>query len=482
MDSAEALIVSDLLATLDGQHVALLSRLAYQPQGIPLDEISPALLDSLTGRLRSTLVADKAAGVLRPRSPHVGALLASAFDGAALREDTSGGAALLRALSQAQARNDFDTALRLFRSGGGHFFMHFFGMEACQQVIAGFPEQMRRETRTLIFASAMHALKAGNVSRARHLIAHHFGAEANDLTRVLEKTDRYCLDFRLFRFLMAMYEDRPITDTMRERLFDALGEVPLEDHLQRGSFYNAMLEVFVRRRQFDAAVELARRARFHYQRAEAHLLGFYIDLYLAILALMRGTLPAAKSHLRDAGETLQKVPFETPSDKRILGLVSAVIRYEQGEVRPLVDFLNDEFDQFAYGEIWPTVAELAINYGGQALSRCIAIPAARVFLDKWRVQEWRSNRFRTLITLREVAILQNGNRWQEAADLLTAVQSRINRTWVEGAADNLLRLVDPQEIALATAWLRHLIWEVPSRPMLREQLAALLRNDHVTER
>lgn len=489
MDSAEALIISDLLAGLDARQVAVLSRLAENPQGIPLAEVPRTVREGLARRMRMTLVADSESGLLRPRSQRIGLLLAEALRGGrhadgvcAVQQDTGGQRDLFDSMRAAQAHGDFDEALRLFRKGGGHFFMHFYGMEACQRAIEGFSEEMRSDDRTLVFAATMHALKAGNVSRARHLMARRFGGEANDLARVLEGGGHFALDFRLFRFLMAMYEDRVITDAMRERLFEALGEVPLDDHLQRGSFYNAMLEVFVRRRQFDAAVELAGRARHHYRLAEAHLLGFYIDLYLAILALMRGTLAAAETHAREAGETLRKVPFETKSDERILGLVGAVIRYEQGDLRSLVRFLNEEFDQFAYGEIWPTVAELAINYGGQALSRHIAIPAARVFLDKWRVQEWRSNRFRMVITLREVAILQSGNRWQEAADLLTAVQSRINRTWVEGAVDNLLRLVDPQEIALALAWLRHLIWEVPSRPMLRDQLAELLRNDHLTER
>src|SRR5690606_20308238 len=103
--------------------------------------------------------------------------------------------------------------------------------------------------------------------------------------------------------------------------------------------------------------------------------------------------------------------------------------------------------KLAYGEMWPTLAELAIDYGGSALARHVALNAARIFLNRWHVQEWRSNRFRLAITLREVALLQGAGRWQEAADMLTAVQSRVNRTWVEGAVDNLIRLVDPSEIA-----------------------------------
>ena len=478
-----ALIAADILPTLTPGERTVLVALTSAGNGLDANGVDPAALTGLCERLANAILFDRAAGRVSFRHPEL-----TVHFRAALHLERSGGMRTgtqddtVAAIVAAQQRGDFDEALRLFKVGGGEFFMHFHGLERCLDTLQGFPEAMQERENVLVFAYTMHALKSGNVARARHLISRRFGADAHDVTRVLRDTERFPLEFRLFRFLMAMYEDIAITDAMRDMVFDALGEVPLDDHLQRGSFYNAMLEVVVRRREYDAADEIARRARHHYGQADAHLLGFYIDLYQAILCLMRGAMSVAETHVRDADESLAKVPFDTPSDARILGLVKAVIRYEQGDVRTLVRFLNEEFDRFAYGEIWPTVAELAINYGGLALSRHVAPAAARVFLDKWRVQEWRSNRFRLVITLREVAVLQNGNRWQEASDLLTALQSRVNRTWVEGAVENLVRLVDPQEIALVLAWLRHLIWEVPSRPLLREQVTEFLRNGHLTDR
>lgn len=486
MNSPESLLVRDCLAGVPAKELDVLARIADAPSGIFDTSLDNEVLAALLARFPNTLRHDRSRGTVRFDSRELARLFAEVI--APDRPDLSQAAIranspeLVERILAAQARQDRVEALRLFREGGGVFFMHFHGLETCLRVLQSFPKEMQKRENLLVFAFAMHALKSGNVSRARYLIGERFGPEAHDLEYVLDQPARFPLDFRLFRFLMAMYEDAPITDAMRAELFELLGQVPLDDHLQRGSFYNAMLEVFVRKRELDAAMEIARRARFHYAQADAHLLGFYIDLYQAILSLMRGDLLAAEGHAREADAALVKVGFESKSDERILGLVKAVIRYEQGDIQALVRFLNEEFDRFAYGELWPTVAELAINYGGQALSRHIAVAAARVFLDKWRVQEWRSNRFRLVITLREVAILQTGNRWQEAADLLTAVQSRINRTWVESAVENLLRLIDPQEIALAMAWLRHLIWEVPTRPMLRDQVGELIRNDHLTER
>ncbi|MVA97409.1 LuxR family transcriptional regulator [Nitratireductor sp. CAU 1489] len=489
---AGALIAAELLGLLSDPFKTLLEALARAPDGLATDLVDAGRVVELCDRFPALVRVDADRGVLTFRVAEVAAAFRTALAPISARQGTDAVApetgdaprsdGTVAAILAAQKQGDFDEALRLFYAGGREFFMHFHGLDQCLEVLDGFPEDWRDRHNVLVFAYTMHALKSGNVSRARHLITRRFGAESLDLNLVLDDRARFPLDFRLFRFLMAMYEDIAITDKSRALVFDALGEVPLDDHLQRGSFYNAMLEVAVRRREYDSADEIARRARHHYRQADAHLLGFYVDLYQAILCLLRGALTAADSHARHAGQTLARVPFETPSDGRLLGLVKAVIRYEQGDVRTLVRFLNEEFDRFAYGEIWPTVAELAINYGGQALSRHVSSAAARVFLDKWRVQEWRSNRFRLVITLREVAILQNGNRWQEASDLLTAVQSRANRTWVEGAVENLIRLVDPQEIALVMAWLRHLIWEVPTRPMLRDQVAVLLTNDHLTDR
>lgn len=476
MNSPERLVIDDLVAGLGANARAAVARLAREPEGLAPDRLPKPVRDELLARLPRTLRVEEATGTIRFRAPELAGLFLDALD------DAKAPDAIVACILQAQTDGNDAEALRLFRDAGGVFFMHFFGMDACHEVLRGFPEDMAEEESVLVFASAMHALKAGNVSRARHLIGGRFGPEVHDLDRLLAQPDRFPVDLRLFRFLMAMYEDIPITDAMRARLFDALGEVPLDDHLQRGSFYNAMVEVLVRKRELDAASEVARRARFHYAEASAHLLGFYIDLYLTMLCLMRGALAEAEGHARNAAETLGRVPFDAASDERILALVQAIIRYERGDVQSLARFLSEDFDEFAYGENWPTLTELAINYGAQALSRHVAIAAARTFLDKWRVQEWRSNRFRLVITLREVAILQNGNRWQEAADLLTTIQSRVNRTWVEGAAKSLGRLVDPQEIAIVLAWLRHLIWEVPRRAMLRDQLAELLKNDHLTER
>jgi ATP/maltotriose-dependent transcriptional regulator MalT len=476
---AETLLVRDVVRSLDAEQRAALRRIAA---GVPASRsggVGALLRDELLARFPNMLRLDAREGTLRFNAPELAPLFMAALEESA--EPGDEGDPPQRILN-ALASGDPAAALELFRQAGGTFFIHFHGAETCLRVLNAFPRAMQQNEQTLVLSGAMHALKAGSTSRARYLVSQRFGADALDLALALSQPQRFPVELRLFRFVMAMYEDLPITDAMRVRLFDALGEVPLDSHLQRGSFYNAMLEIHVRRRELDAAAELARRARHHYSATGAHLLGFYVDVYQAVLSLMRGAPAKAETFVWEAREALGRVPFETESDARILGLVHAVIRYEQGDMQPIVRFLGDDFDKFAYGEMWPTLAEMTINYGGSALARNVSLQAARTFLDRWHVQEWRSNRFRLAITLREAALLQAANRWQEATDLLTPLQSRVNRTWVEGAVDSLIRLSDPGEIGIALAWLRHLIWEVPRRHLLSDQLSELLRNDHLSDR
>ncbi|MCV0396300.1 MAG: LuxR C-terminal-related transcriptional regulator [Rhizobiaceae bacterium] len=385
-------------------------------------------------------------------------------------------------IRMAQDRGEFARALALFEENGGIYFIHYHGNDACLDVLNRFPQEVVEAEEMLTLALAMHALKAGNVTHARLLMVRRFGDDMLSLETVIRGRGRYSLAVRQFRFLMAIYEDHTVSNTLRALLFDMLAEFPIDDHLHRGGFYNSMLAVCLQRHELNEAEEIAKRAHHHYREAEAHLLVFYIELHRVVFSLRRGMLAEAERWVSQAREALGRVRFDTPTDQRLLNLLDGVVAYEKGEPEHLVRFVAEEFDKFAYGEIWPTVVELALVYCSRVVSRQVGLGAAISFLDKWRVQEWRSRRFNLAITMREVEILQSANRWQSAADRLMTVQSRINLTWVESAEEALARLVDPIEIELAMAWLRHLIQHQPRRPFLRDQVEMLSRNENIGER
>ncbi len=479
-------MATDLLLQLDEEEKSVLATAAQSLDGATFGNSHAA--QRLAEKLPSSVQLQHDTGHIAFRSQ----ALRDAF-GTVLRNETGesqlacamalyANGKFVEAIELAQSAGEYSQALEWFREQGNSFFMHLHGLDACQRIIGNFPVEMKQNNASLILALAMHALKSGSVNRARHIIQQYYGRQALDLGWVVKNNGEYSREFRSFRLVMSIYEDATVSNAVRDAMFNLLGEFELDDHLNRGGVYNTMLEVCIQRQQLDAAEEMANRAIHHYKLANAHLLVFYIELHRAVFSLVRGVISEVESATQAADLALSQVTFNTPTDHRLLGLIKAVLSYEKGDSVQLVRFLNEEFDKFAYGELWPTITELALYYGSLAISGELGISAARAFLDKWRIQEWRSRRFNFVITVRQVDILQDHNRWQEACDLLTSVQSRINLTWVESAEEALGLLDDTREIAVAFAWMRHLIRDSTKDPMRLRQLEHFQSNPHINDR
>ena len=389
---------------------------------------------------------------------------------------------LTEAILTFQQAGFHELALRVFAAADGQFFVYMHGPEAFDRVLAGFPSSFATQSETIVMALALQALKRGDVSLARRLITDRYGEAANDIEAVFSPRSLFSREFRGFRHLMMIYEDVHPSGELLERVFGLLAEFPVDAHFQRGRFYNSVLEFYMRSRRFDEAEDVALRARHHYEQAHSPMLTFYVVLHQAIMRLMMGDVISARKYAADAAQCLQRIPFESPNDSRLVTLLNACIEYEGGNTEPLARFLTLELDEFAHGEIWPTLIEFALQYGSQALSEHFSTTAARSFLDRWRVYQIHSRQFRAMIEVREAAVLQNGNRWQEAAEKLASIDSVVTRSWVQSAGDELTRLVGRDDIGLALIWLRHLVYEAPTRPSIEAQLAAISGNLYLTER
>src|SRR5690606_26018308 len=108
----------------------------------------------------------------------------------------------------------YHRALALFEENGGVYFIHFHGKDACLEVLNRFPREMMDTEETLTLALAMHALKAGNVTHARFLMVRRFGESMHNLEMVIREPGRFSLAVRLFRFLMAIYEDHAVSNEL----------------------------------------------------------------------------------------------------------------------------------------------------------------------------------------------------------------------------------------------------------------------------
>ncbi len=450
-----------LATALAGDDNGALTRLEILPERIPKD-----ISEQLT-------VAVKAELAKRSQTPKSAMLLGQAFEA----ENR-----LPEAIAAYQGAQRFDLALQTLNRGHDDFFIHIYGSTAFDHVLSGFPEDLTKSSETLMLCRAMQALKRGYMTLARRLIADWLGPTANDPAIVFAANSPFSLKFRAFRLIMLIYEDVQVTEVLLKQIFTLLDELPLSDHLARGSFYNAVLEFFARKRRFAETEDLARRARHHYQLAKVPLLVFYISLHQAMGRLTSGDANAALAHAQMATTELASVPFESPSDQRLLSLLIACISYEGGKVEPLARFLNQDFDDFSNGEIWPNLIELALYYGSLALSQHYSTLSARSFLDRWRVTDWRNPGLAAMMDLREVVLLQNANRWQEAAERLAALPQRITRAWVLAQTAEFARLTDRNEVAAALLWLRHLAFEGPKRPGLIDKLTAISGNPLLTAR
>jgi ATP/maltotriose-dependent transcriptional regulator MalT len=469
-DTLARFLASELLAPMRaGELAALAAWLDGSPGSIASPELL-SLLDPVRPALRHALAAEIAS---RSEHPERVAELAAAYAEQGLMTD---------AIMMWQSIGRFDDAFAVYAAGGGRFYLYRHGAAAFDRVLAGFPADYALGNDTLVMSLAMQALKHGEVARARRLLADRFGSGVNDFHSVFTHRDRYSTDLLAFRVVMLIYEDYQLTDELFEQVFDTLGDLPLDDHIVRGSFYNSVLEFYIRGRRLAAAEDVAQRALYHYEQAKVPMLAFYISLHQALMRLLMGDASNARQHADQAARYLRAVEFDSPGDDRLLALLNACVDYEGGKPEPLARFLSTELDDFVHGEIWPSLIEFALHYGSQALSEHFSTIAARNFLDRWRVYQVSNRQFGLMIELREAAILQNANRWQEAAEKTAALATRITRAWVAAAGEELERLKDRDEIVQAMIWLRHIVYEQPTRPHLERQLGFIIGNLNLTGR
>lgn len=380
-----------------------------------------------------------------------------------------------------QWAGEFGAAEHLLEASHSWYFLYFHGAEAFDAVMDGFPEAASLSSDTVALCRALQALKHGEVSLARRLLAGRFGHDALDPAKVFAERRRFPVAFRCFRLVMLIYEDIPLTDDLLSLAFAILDDLPLEAHLLRGSLHNAILEFYLRTRRFAEADDVAERALAHYRAANAGLLAFYISLHLSMMRLMAGDAAAAGNWAEEAERDMADLAFDSPHDRLLLKLLKGCIAYEDGNDEALILFLNRDLDLFSHGEIWPTLIEFALQYGSQALARRYSIIAARSFLDRWRVYQVQNRQFQIMIDSREVAVLQNGNRWREATERLSALPTPFGGAIVDDPRA-LSRLSTRDEIAVALCWLRHVVFETPTRPGLPAALATLHANLALTAR
>lgn len=385
-------------------------------------------------------------------------------------------------IEHALARGDVEGAYSEFEAAGGWYLYYLLGPDTFSQLLRGFPESDMKVRIQLVLSQVLLAFKDGETAWARHHLGAFFGNRLLDIDHCVSDACDLPLSARTLRLILLIYEDGPISERLLRRLYNFLPQIPADAHLIRGSVYNAMIDFYIRMRRYDQADEAALRALRSYERGQTPLLCFYASLHRAVLRLFSGDISQADKRIKVTRHWLDMAGFDSPGDEILLNLVAAAVAVEQGESGPMLQFLETDLEAFETGDVWPTMAEIAVQNGTSVLFVQHGLRAALSFLDHWGRFKIMNPNFRIMIETRRAQILQNANRWGEAAQGLASLQARFDRVWIASAGEELTRIEERHEIILALTWLRQLVYEHPRQPFLNDRLRLMRRNPRLSSK
>lgn len=443
----------------------VLERIPFARPGQPL---GPALQ-----ALRTPLSAAHAACVERARADHATARVLAAAQFALGRSH--------EAIATLQSIGAWNAAVEALRMAGGSYYSDIHGPADFDAMLARFPAELLQKDALLVTCRAMQAAKNGEIEACRNILAQRWPGAADPLAMLADR--RVGFEARMFRFTVMPWEDIAPTPAIMSAAQQLLAEIPPGNHRLHGAYANVMLELYIHARRFAEAEHEAKRAAKHYAQVGIPILSFYIDLHRAIIALFLGEVRRGQQHAVSARKFLRAVPYGIEAETRILRAVEACIDFESGKPEPLARLLAQEFDLLVQGQLWPALVELVLTHGSLALGESRSMQAARALLGVWHAVAARSDRFDTLIAIREVAMSQNAGRWAEAgyAARQITLGPAPDAPLRQGPAA-LRALTDRDQIALALVWLRQFAWLEPRRAGLEEMLEAMAANPALTLR
>ncbi len=468
-----ALLARQLVTLLSPAARTDLALVLTPPGGLALAAVPDGTLDEFARILAGLLHLDRGGGWIEAASHSVrkALLLGLRVNGSASAStDTPG------RIREAIAEERPEEALSLFRAGGGMFFAHVHGLEAAQRTVNAFPESVRQGTEVLRLAEAINAMKAGSMAQAKDLVA-AVHEVARTLATLCRQADSVSLDVICCRLVVAVSDEEPMEREVLELLFGVLERLPADAAMRRGMLYNVALDAFVRQGQWETAYEAALQARYHFTNARALLPAFYIELYFALIELARGNVRGAQASLAKANAALEQEPAHSCNDRRLLQAMEGICLYELGDAEPLTA-LAAALEGGVFGEIWPSIAGPLIYYGTRALALRRGSGPAEAYLGRWRLQQWRSERFAAEIAVSEVELLQSGGRWHAADEVL----QQLAAAWRLGSSDILTGSAEAVRIEYHLRRRRAMLQTAAGDASLQASLEALLAGNRLTVR
>lgn len=304
---------------------------------------------------------------------------------------------------------------------GGPFIAISQGLDVATAIEQQLPSDLLLDHMMIGLFQVVNALKSGDLAKADSLVA---VLADNHAIPSLEDCDASTRpELVCVLFMKAIYADEDVSAKAIENLFSSLSTIPKDAFWMRAIFYNAGLDVFMRQSRVAEAEQAAQRALFHYRATGAPGIEFYVLLYLVIIKLWHGDVRAAEETIQNAEAALKVLQGATANDALLLRSFQLIVRYEAGDESMFIEHLMTGEASIPFGELWPSVAEPIVSYGRRALASHVTPAAAYSWVRRWRVRQWRSDRFDQLISFHESQALQALGRWQEADEILSSITS-----------------------------------------------------------
>lgn len=388
---------------------------------------------------------------------------------------------IVHLIRQAILQDRTDEALLEFDRAGGIFFALLHGVETARRIVDTFPEAIRASSEQLILANIFNTMKSADVAYARRLFDEYVGPAFDDIDKILEP-GAFSDDVTYCRLCFALFEEEVLPQSAVEALFRIAQEAPQGASLQKGVLYNVAVGVFAERRQWATAEETARLAKYHFRNARATLAAFYIDIFFVLIEFARGRFDLVRLYLAEARQALEQEGRQATNDMRLLTAFEHILEYEEGNSAPLTRFLLSDLDHDWFDEVSSSQGWTFIGIGSLAMAVTVTLSAARAYIDRWRLQQWQSQRFASAVRLADIQVLQFHGRWLEADELLAELTKMTGDEYLRFVTPSLSDICENQQIHTAMRWCRSLLETSPKSELLRDALSRLAGNGSLDAR
>lgn len=335
-----------------------------------------------------------------------------------------------------------DQAIDRFNAAGGALYAFCHGYPSLGRVLDAMPEDLWKDHESVLGALVFYLVKQGRAGRAKaHL-------EAMDLR--FEKTAR--LD--VYDLLVAIHLGDHVSEEKLRGWIGLERQLPLNDPLLEGLYYNAMLVMHVRFGRLGEARTTGQRAIACYREARHDYLEHFIHVHLADLAIAEGRLRAARRGLAAAERCLQVSGQLYANERDIIEIVRLALEYETGRLERIPERASFLRASLVSGDSW---AELFVQLGRISVMSTYFLSgrtAARAELDQFHLDYARRHGGHS-VALELVGILVDRLDWRlrEAERSLAmlagdAVQSAIGRV-IEQELRMVLEEAEPQSAEMA---------------------------------